>query len=44
VSRPEVVLDRLAADIQAALGEDLVSLAVHGSWVFGDFTIPAGHG
>jgi Domain of unknown function (DUF4111) len=31
------VLDRLAADIQAALGEDLVSLAVHGSWVFGDF-------
>jgi predicted nucleotidyltransferase len=38
VSRPERVLDRLAADIRAALGEDLVSLAVHGSWVFGDFT------
>src|SRR5919202_1586398 len=38
VSRPELVLDRLAADLQSALGEDLLSLAVHGSWVFGDFT------
>ena len=32
------MLDRLTADIQTALGEDLVSLAVHGSWVCGDFT------
>ncbi len=32
------MLDRLAVDLQAVLGEDLVSLAVHGSWVFGDFT------
>src|SRR3954452_23612517 len=38
MSGPELLLNRLAADIRAALGEDLVSLAVHGSWVFGDFT------
>lgn len=34
----EGVLDRLAGDLDAALGEDLLSLAVHGSWTAGDFT------
>jgi predicted nucleotidyltransferase len=34
---PEQALTRVAGDISAALGDKLLSLAVHGSWVAGDF-------
>ena len=35
---PEEVLARLAADLVEALGDQLLSLALHGSWALGDFT------
>ncbi len=34
---PRLLLDRLAADLDAELGEKLLGLYVHGSWVVGDF-------
>jgi hypothetical protein len=33
----EHLADRLAGDLAAAFGADLLTLAAHGSWVFGDF-------
>ena len=36
---PEALLRRLAADLGAELGEKLLSLSVHGSWVAGDFIL-----
>ena len=38
MAKPEEVLARLAADLQEALGNELLSVAVHGSWALGDFT------
>jgi predicted nucleotidyltransferase len=38
MARPEDVLARLAADLVEALGHQLLSLALHGSWALGDFT------
>lgn len=35
---PEEVLTRLAADLVKALGNQLLSVAIHGSWASGDFT------
>jgi predicted nucleotidyltransferase len=37
VAKPDEVLARLAADLGEALGDELLSLAVHGSWALGDF-------
>jgi hypothetical protein len=34
----QVLAARLATDLAAALGDDLLSLAAHGSWVTGDFS------
>src|SRR3712207_5572972 len=34
---PEDLLSRLAARLGAELGDELLSLSVHGSWVAGDF-------
>jgi Domain of unknown function (DUF4111) len=34
---PRQLLDRLTADLSAALGPGLLGLSVHGSWVVGDF-------
>jgi hypothetical protein len=34
-----VVLERLAADLLQALGDELLSLAPHGSWALGDFAL-----
>src|SRR5215207_9576778 len=36
--KPGEVLARLAADLVEALGDQLLSLALHGSWALGDFT------
>ncbi|HET7476464.1 MAG TPA: aminoglycoside adenylyltransferase domain-containing protein [Dermatophilaceae bacterium] len=36
---PETVLTRLSVDLSTALGDSLLSLCVHGSWVVGDFLI-----
>ena len=38
MAKPEEVLARLAVDLVEALGNDLLSVAVHGSWALGDFT------
>lgn len=38
MANPEEVLARLAVDLVEALGNDLLSVAVHGSWALGDFT------
>ena len=38
MAQPTEVLARLAADLVAVLGDDLLSLAIHGSWALGDFT------
>jgi predicted nucleotidyltransferase len=37
MAEPAEVLTRLAAELAEALGDDLLSLALHGSWVLGDF-------
>ena len=37
MAKPEEVLARLAADLVETLGDDLLSVAVHGSWALGDF-------
>lgn len=37
MAKPEV-LARLAADLVKVLGDELLSLATHGSWALGDFT------
>jgi predicted nucleotidyltransferase len=37
VAEPTEVLTRLAADLAEVLGDDLLSLALHGSSVLGDF-------
>jgi hypothetical protein len=36
---PEDLLSRLAADLAEELGDELLSLSVHGSWVAGDFKL-----
>lgn len=36
--KPEKVLQFLAADLEEALGDEVLSVAVHGSWALGDFT------
>jgi hypothetical protein len=36
---PDDLLARLAADLGEELGDELLSLSVHGSWVAGDFTL-----
>ena len=36
---PEDLLNRLAADLGEELGDELLSLSVHGSWVAGDFKL-----
>jgi predicted nucleotidyltransferase len=38
MAKPEDVLARLAADLQEALGDELLSVAIHGSWALGDFS------
>jgi predicted nucleotidyltransferase len=38
MAKPEEVLARLAADLAAALDDQLLSVALHGSWALGDFT------
>jgi len=39
MAKPEEdVLARLAADLQEALGDELLSVAIHGSWALGDFS------
>jgi predicted nucleotidyltransferase len=38
MAKPGEVLARLAADLVEALGDQLLSLALHGSWALGDFT------
>ena len=38
MAKPEEVLARLAAGLQEAMGNQLLSVAVHGSWALGDFT------
>src|SRR5918993_2133124 len=38
MAKPEEVLARLAADLRETLGDELLSLAVHGSWALGDFS------
>lgn len=38
MAEPEVVLAYLAADLVETLGDQLLSLALHGSWALGDFT------
>jgi predicted nucleotidyltransferase len=38
MAKPEEVLARLAADLVETLGDQLLSVAVHGSWALGDFT------
>jgi predicted nucleotidyltransferase len=37
VAEPAEVLTRLAAELAEVLGDDLLSLALHGSWALGDF-------
>ena len=37
MAEPAEVLRRLAAELVEVLGDDLLSLALHGSWVLGDF-------
>jgi predicted nucleotidyltransferase len=37
MAEPAEVLTRLAAELVAVLGDDLLSLALHGSWALGDF-------
>jgi len=37
MAEPAEVMTRLAADLAEVLGDDLLSLALHGSWVLGDF-------
>ena len=37
MAQPAEVLTRLAAELVAVLGDDLLSLALHGSWALGDF-------
>jgi hypothetical protein len=36
---PELLLSRLAASLDEELGDELLSLSVHGSWVAGDFKL-----
>ena len=36
---PEQLLGRLAASLSEELGDELLSLSVHGSWVAGDFKL-----
>ena len=38
MAKPGEVLARLAADLVEALSDQLLSLALHGSWALGDFT------
>lgn len=38
MAEPEEVLAYLAADLVETLGDQLLSLALHGSWALGDFT------
>ena len=38
MAEPAEVLTRLAAELAEVLGDDLLSLALHGSWALGDFT------
>jgi hypothetical protein len=38
MAEPEVVLAHLAADLVETSGDQLLSLALHGSWALGDFT------
>lgn len=38
MAKPEEVLAGLAADLVETLGDQLLSLALHGSWALGDFT------
>ena len=38
MAEPQEVLAYLAADLVETLGDQLLSLAVHGSWALGDFT------
>jgi predicted nucleotidyltransferase len=37
MAKPAAVLTRLAAELAEVLGDDLLSLALHGSWALGDF-------
>lgn len=37
MAEPDELLARLAADLAKALKDDFLSLAIHGSWVLGDF-------
>jgi predicted nucleotidyltransferase len=38
MAEPAEVLTHLAAELAEVLGDDLLSLALHGSWALGDFT------
>jgi predicted nucleotidyltransferase len=38
MAEPAEVLTHLAAELAEVLGDDLLSLALHGSWAVGDFT------
>ena len=37
MAKPAEVLTRIAAELAEVLGDDLLSLALHGSWALGDF-------